>query len=48
MSTPCPPVPSLLTESWDDLAQAHIALAIQYAECRERHAAAVRAYERSQ
>lgn len=44
LSAPCPPVPHVDSPSWDDLAQAHVALAFQYAECAARHQAVVDAW----
>ncbi|RIJ02223.1 hypothetical protein DXK93_18800 [Achromobacter sp. K91] len=41
---PCQPIPRVDSPSWDDLAQAHAALAFQYAECAARHQAVVDAW----
>ncbi|WP_437340377.1 Rz1-like lysis system protein LysC [Achromobacter animicus] len=41
LSAPCPPISHVDSSSWDDLAQAHAALAFQYAECAARHRAVV-------
>ncbi|MGZ8132529.1 hypothetical protein [Bordetella genomosp. 6] len=41
LSAPCPPIPHVDSPSWDDLAQAHAALAFQYAECAAKHQAVV-------
>ncbi|WP_441294101.1 Rz1-like lysis system protein LysC [Achromobacter aegrifaciens] len=46
LSAPCPPVPRVDSPSWDDLAQAHVALAFQYAECAARHQTVVDAWAR--
>ncbi|WP_436967354.1 hypothetical protein [Achromobacter insolitus] len=46
LSAPCPAVPHVDSASWDDLAQAHAALAFQYAECAARHQAVVDAWNK--
>ncbi|WP_423227306.1 Rz1-like lysis system protein LysC [Paenalcaligenes suwonensis] len=37
LSEPCPPIPELDTDSWDELGKAHIELAILYGECAAKH-----------
>jgi len=44
LAQPCTPVPRVDSPSSDDLAQAHAALAFQYAECAARHQAVVDAW----
>ncbi|WP_437340324.1 Rz1-like lysis system protein LysC [Achromobacter mucicolens] len=39
LAQPCPPVPEVVSDSWDDLARNYIILALQYGECAARHKA---------
>lgn len=45
IAQPCPPAQALADTSIGALVQADAALAAQYARCRAKHAAAVKAYE---
>lgn len=45
IAQPCPPAQVLADTSIGALVQADAALAAQYARCRAKHAAAVKAYE---
>lgn len=44
LAEPCPPVPRVNSDSWDDFARSYMALALQYGECAARHRAAVAAW----
>jgi len=41
LAQPCPPVPEVTSDSWDDFARRYMALAFKYAECATRHPAVV-------
>ena len=45
LKEPCPPIPLLETESWDDVALAYMDLTVMYGICAARHRAVVRAYK---
>ncbi|MHC0506415.1 hypothetical protein [Achromobacter aegrifaciens] len=47
LALPCPPVPEVISDSWDDFARNYMALALQYGECAARHQAVVDAWARS-
>ncbi|WP_419343824.1 hypothetical protein ACM1PE_09070 [Achromobacter sp. PD1] len=47
LAQPCPPVPEVISDSWDDFARSYMALALQYGECAARHRAAVNAWAKS-
>ncbi|WP_423190983.1 hypothetical protein [Achromobacter xylosoxidans] len=37
LAQPCPPVPELTSDSWDDFARSYTKLALQYGECAARN-----------
>ena len=46
LAQPCPAVPQVTSDSWDDFARSYMALAVQYGECAARHQAVVGAWAR--
>ncbi|WP_422652830.1 Rz1-like lysis system protein LysC [Achromobacter sp. UBA4530] len=44
LGQPCPPVPEVTSDNWDDLARSYMALAVQYGECAVRHGALLKAW----
>lgn len=44
LAQPCPPVPEVTSDSWDDFARSYIALAAQYGQCAARHRATTEAW----
>lgn len=44
LAQPCPPVPEVTSDSWDDFARSYMALTMQYGECAARHGAMVGAW----
>ncbi|WP_441294044.1 hypothetical protein [Achromobacter ruhlandii] len=44
LAQPCPPVPEVTSDSWDDFARSYMALAVQYGQCAARHRATVDAW----
>ncbi|WP_446697857.1 hypothetical protein [Achromobacter insolitus] len=44
LAQPCPPVPEVTSDSWDDFARSYMELAIQYGECSEKHRATAGAW----
>ncbi|MGS1109019.1 Rz1-like lysis system protein LysC [Achromobacter anxifer] len=47
LAQPCPQVPEVTSDSWDDLVRSHIALMSLYGECAARQRAVVQAWEGS-
>ena len=47
LAQPCPPVPQVTSDSWDDLARSYIVLAMLYGECAARQRALVSAWDKS-
>ncbi|WP_444978605.1 hypothetical protein [Achromobacter xylosoxidans] len=47
LAQPCPQVPEVKSDSWDDLARSYIALALRYGECAARQRAVVQAWEKT-
>ncbi len=47
LAQPCPQVPEVTSDSWDDLARSYIALMSLYGECAARQRAVVHAWEGS-
>ncbi|MFY4008398.1 hypothetical protein [Achromobacter denitrificans] len=44
LAQPCPPVPAVTSDSWDDFARSYMELALLYGECAARHQAVVAAW----
>lgn len=44
LALPCPPVPEVTSDSWDDFARSYMALVLLYGECAARHKAAIEAW----
>lgn len=38
LAQPCPPVPEVTSDSWDNFVCSYMALPVQYGECAARHA----------